>query len=166
MIFNLLRKKHFYAGLLIGLFLINVVGCRVLRQKFVRKKTAEEETPVYVNFKDYSQAPPKRIYNDYYYFTSGWLSEIVSGLEDNFNYKRQSYAIDEVVANLGKIRNMLSDSGKEAIAPLIAKAKKVQKKLAPNLTNLERRFLLQEVEMLKIRFDRKFDYGSVEKWLN
>ncbi len=154
-------KKLFF------LFLAIVVatGCYSLRKKFVRKKKNLQPKKVYIELKEYPALSLKQLYEDWYLFANAWLEEMIEGLRGDFNYKRQRHAFSEAVKNMDKIRKVFNAEGKKEISPLYNELLGLEGKLSPFLSGIERNYLLQKIESIKIRFGKGFVYSKVSQWI-
>ncbi len=143
-------------------------GCYNIRQKFIRKKKEKEELPVYVDFKDYPQAPSRQAYIDYYLFVRGWLGELTSALNKGLSYKRQKRAINESVMNLEQIISFYNLEGKNKIYPFYEELLEIRKDIqrCPNMSDTKKNSLIRQIERFKRNFEREFNYSDAEKWMS
>ena len=144
---------------------IALSGCYSLRKKFVRKNKSNTTPPVYVDFKDYPQDNPENLYDNYYLFVGAWMDEIVEGLNNGYNYKRQQHAFSEVVHNLDRINGIFTEEGKNKLKPIYDEMVSLNNKVSPNLTDIDRNFILRRVEIIRLRFSRKFRHSKVSRWI-
>ncbi|MDD3296223.1 MAG: hypothetical protein PHU64_02565 [Candidatus Omnitrophica bacterium] len=147
-------------------------GCQNIRKKFIRKKKAKADAPVYVDFKDYPERPSRDAYIDYSLFVRGWLDEFSQALGDSAisgsgNYKRARRAINEAVMNLEQIISFYTPQGKDKIYPLYEQALSIKKEVNnnPNMSNLIKNSFRRKAEGIRRRFEKEFNYTDAEKWL-
>lgn len=157
--------------LLIGI-VFSTSGCYTLRKKFIRKKKAQTEEPVYVNFKDYPTKPSREAYVDYFVFVKGWLEDLTEALsvdrvDRGYNVKREKRAINGAVMNLEQIIGFYNQEGKEKIYPLYQELVKVREDLEkdPSMSPAGRTRILQRVEHFRREFENEFNYRQAEKWM-
>jgi len=143
---------------------IALSGCYSLRKKFVRKKKSKEPQPVYVDFKEYPKETPQDLYDNYYLFAGAWMDEIVNSLSDSYNYKRQRHAFSEVMHNLDGINSIFTEEGKTELKPIYDEMASLSKKVSPNMTDIDKSFILRRVEIVRLRFSRNFKHSKVSQW--
>ncbi len=154
-------KKLFF------LFLVVIVagGCYSLRKKFVRKKKDTQPQKVYIELREYPTLSLKQLYEDWYLFANAWLEEMIEGLRGDFNYKRQRYAFSEAVKNMEKIRKVFNAEGKKKIDTVYNELLSLEREISPFLSSIERNYLLQKIESIKIRFSKDFVYSKASQWI-
>ncbi|MFA5271241.1 MAG: hypothetical protein WC412_02740 [Candidatus Omnitrophota bacterium] len=163
--------KKLFILLLIGI-IFSTSGCYTIRKKFIRKKTAQQEEPVYVNFKDYPNKPSREAYVDYFIFVKGWLDDLseslqIERLNRGYSNKRERRAINEAVMNLEQIIAFFNQEGKEKIYPLYKDLVKIRDKMEkdPGMSAIERSRILQKIEHFRREFEGEFNYRQAEKWM-
>ena len=144
---------------------IALSGCYSLRKKFVRKKKSKEPRPVYVDFKEYPGENPEELYDNYYLFAAAWMDEIVNGLGTSYNYKRQRHAFNEVMHNLDRINGILTEEGRMKLKPIYDELAGLNKKVSPNMTDIDKSFILRRVEIIRLRFSRNFKHSKASQWI-
>lgn len=152
--------------LILGLLIFGN-GCYSLRKKFIRAKE-EKETPVYVDFKDYPEVDTKKLYNEYYTYINAWLEELIESLGeevDVYNYKRDKRAIEEIIKNLDLLLSLFTEEGQAQLKPLYTEILTFRDKFTPFITDSEKAYILQRLQLIKIRFDDKFSYSKVSLWI-
>ena len=156
------RSSRFFILIVIT---ITLSGCYSLRKKFVRKRKSKEPQPVYVDFKEYPEESPEELYDNYYLFASAWMDEIVNGLGASYNYKRQHHAFNEVMHNLDKINSILTEKGRIKLKPIYDELAGLNEKVSPNMTDIDKNFILRRIEIIKLRFSRNFKHSKVFQWI-
>ena len=152
---------------IIILAVFSTSGCHTLRKKFIRKKKSKEETPVYVDFKDYPRKPSRDAYIDYYIFVRGWLDELIETLEQGGRYKRQKRAINEAIMNVEQIISYYNQEGKEKVYPLYEDLLAIRREIErnPDMNLMKRNSTIKKTEYFKRRFEAEFNYTDAEKWM-
>ena len=143
-------------------------GCQSLRKKFTRKKKPKEEVPVYVDFKDYPTKPSREAYIDYYLFVRGWLDELIKAMQKGTSPKRQKRAVNEAIMNMEQILAFFNRGGKDKLYPLYEELVSVREEIerSPNLSDAKKNILTQNIERLKRRFEKDFNYTDAEQWMS
>lgn len=161
-----MRKKILV--IFLGLMVLGGGGCRTVREKFVREKSAEREAPVYVTFKEYSDKPTRQVYIDYYLYTRGWLGALVEALEKGVSHKRQRHAAGEALMNLEQIISFFNQEGKDAAAGIHQELKEIEAQIReiPNLSRIRRNSLIRKTQRLKREFRANYTYTKAKEWLN
>ncbi len=154
-----------YISIFLILCLFSTSGCQSLRKKFTRKRKREKETPVYVDFKEYSEVPSREAYLDYYLFVRGWLDEAIEALQKGTSFKRFKRSMDEAVMNLEQIIAFLNRDGKEYIYPMYEELTSVRQEVTANMSKNRRSVYVRRLESLKREFEREFNYIAAEKWM-
>lgn len=144
---------------------IALSGCYSLRKKFVRKRKSKKPQPVYVDFKEYPKENPADIYDNCYLFAGAWMDEIINGLGGSYNYKRQRHAFNEVMRNLDKINEIFTEEGRNKLKSIYDEMASLSKKISPNLTDIDRNFILRKVEIIKLEFGNNFRHSKVSQWI-
>lgn len=144
------------------------IGCHGIRKKFVRKKRHEKESPVYVNFKEYSSKSSQKEYINYYLFVRGWLDDLTEALKRGISYKRQKRAVNEAIMNLEQMITFYDIEGKNKIYSFYEELQNIRSVIqkAPNMSEVKRNSLVRKVERLKRRFEKEFNYIDAEKWMS
>ncbi|MFH1505259.1 MAG: hypothetical protein ABIH08_07765 [Candidatus Omnitrophota bacterium] len=152
--------------LILGLIL--PCGCHSIRKKFTREKKYKKDTPVYVDFKDYSSAPTREDYMHYYLFIRGWLDELEEALRKGVSYKREKRSINEAIMNLEQIISFYNIEGKDIIYPFYEELIEIKKQIekVPNMSETKSNLLSRKIESFKRRFERNFNYTDAQKWIN
>ncbi len=158
------EKRYCFKPVVVFLAFMMFCGCYPLRKKFTRKKKTSQET-VYVDFKEYSQAPVIELYNDYYLFINGWLDESIVDLRNSRNYKRQKRALGQALYNMELLTSLFSDKGKAKIEPLRKELESLKEEITPGLTQVEANTILRRTELLKLRFNKGFTYSKALEWM-
>ena len=140
-------------------------GCYSVRRKFIRKKESEEPHPVYVDFKEYPKERPNNLYDNYYLFAEAWMDEIINGLSGSYNYKRQRYAFNEIIRNLKKMDDIFAKEGRDKLKPIYNEIVNLSKKVSPNMTNIDRIFILRRMEAIEMKFSEGFKHSRVSQWI-
>jgi predicted RND superfamily exporter protein len=148
--------------------ILSTCGCYNIRKKFVRKKKYQQETPVYVAFKDYPTKPSREAYVDYYLFVKGWLEDLAEALRKGSSFKREKRAINEAIMNLEQIISFYNEEGKNKIYPLYEELLAIKKKIegSPNMNEVRRGAIIGEIEHVKRKFEAEFNYTDAEKWMD
>jgi len=73
-------------------------GCYNIRKKFIRKKKAAVETPVYIDFQSYPEAAGRGDAAQRVVFIRSWLEEAVKHLDEGGNFKRVRYSLSEALS--------------------------------------------------------------------
>ena len=159
-----MTRKIFF--ILIAVFLFQ--GCQNLRGKFVRKKTQERETAVYVDFKDYPERPSPEAYRNYYLFIEGWFNELKDALDRDISWKREKRAINEAVMNLEQMMFFFNDEGQAAAEPFYSDVVALREEIGkfPRKSSFQRYRLIRRVEYLQRELGRNFRYRDIEQWLD
>ena len=158
-----MRKVNiFFIFIVITIFLS---GCYSLRKKFVRKRKSKKPQPVYVDFKEYPPDNPQDLYDNYYLFAAAWMDEIVNGLSGSYNYKRQRHAFSEVMHNLDRINSIFTEEGKSKLKPIYDEMSVLNKKFSPNMTNMDKNFILRRIEVIRLKFGKNFTHSKVSQWI-
>ncbi len=139
----------------------------MLREKFVRDRS-REEAPAYVAFREYPDKPTREVYVDYYLYTRGWLAELVKALRKGISYKRQRYAISEVLMKLEQIISFFNQDGKDAIASLHESLQEIQAEIKriPNLSQTRRNYIIRQIERIKRELGSDYTYSKAKEWLD
>jgi len=142
-------------------------GCHSVRKKFVRKKRAEKEELVYVDFKEYPEVPSTEAYINYYLYVRGWLDELLGALDKGTSFKRKKRAIEETIMNLEQIMVYFNEEGRERLYPIYDEFVEVEEEIKKNRTMSENKSnnLIKKIERLKREFEKDFNYVDAEKWM-
>jgi hypothetical protein len=165
------KLVEFYMRRAITIFLIlNLLvlsGCHTLRRKFIRQKEHKKDHIVYVDFKEYPDAPSQESYRLYYIFADGWLDELIKSLNYTGNRKKQKHAISEVITNVEQMLSFFNEEGKKETMYLYRELLEVKDQIfSPQLDEIKKNKLAREVERLKREFRRKFSWRNVSLWVN
>ncbi len=150
---------------ILGITVVVISGCYSVRRKFVRKRKTEKPQPVYVNFKEYPKESTDKLYDNYYLFAGAWIDEIIEGLRGDCNCKRERHAFNEALRNLEEMNNILTEEGKNKLEPLYNEVVKLSHKASPNLTEIDRNFILRKMEDVKLKLDNNFTHSKVSQWI-
>lgn len=141
-------------------------GCTGLRTKFVRKKKAETEPVVYVDFKEYPDVPPSECYKDYYVFTQGWLSEAVHALRTSGNRKKLKQAFSESLLNMEQMAFFLDEDGREALSLMYGQLQTLQDEVAASSHHkFNKDSFIRRLESISRDFQRKFSMSNAAQWM-
>jgi len=142
-------------------------GCYSFRKKFIRKKKENEETPVYVDFKDYPVKPSRDAYLNYYLFVRGWLDELTTTLQKGESVKRAKRAINQAIMNVEQIISFYNTEGKDTLYLLYEEMVEIRKDIekAPNMSESKRNNVVRKIEYIQRTFSAKFNYTDAQKWI-
>ena len=158
--------KRFIYFFLLDVLLMGT-GCGSVRKKFIREKKRRKESVVYVDFKEYSNVPPKESYSEYYLFAQGWLDEVLQALLITGNRKKQKQALREALTNIEQMSFFLDEEGKESLSSLHRELVDIQKKIAvSSMDKVKRDRVASKLEYIKRDFKRKFSTRNASQWMN
>ncbi len=141
-------------------------GCAGLRSKFVRKKRAEKKPVVYVDYKQYSDVPPRESYQEYYVFTQGWLSEALQSLRYSGNRKKIRQAFSEALINIEQMLFFLDQDGQDQLASLHARLQELQEEyIAFSANEMKKSSIINRLESFSREFQRKFSMNNAAQWM-
>jgi len=142
------------------------IGCYSIRKKFTRKKTSEEETPVYVQVKEYAAVPTEKVYRDYYVFLRGWLDDLKIALQDQSSLKRSKKAIDEAIMNFTQMYQSLNGPGKKERSDILEELMNIKKTVYnPGLFSTDTSRLIARVDKVKRVLEKQMRYEAVSGYL-
>ena len=160
-----LRKKVamlIVAALFVGAF----SGCSTMRRKFVRKK-AKQEPDLYLDLKDYPEAPTAGMYANYYAFVKGWLDEVTIQLEEGSNYKRIRYSMDKSIESLLIIKNYFRLEEQNKIDEIYDEFLDLKSRVDDVYTiDFRRQSIIKQAYKLRRKFAKQFNYKKVKNLLN
>lgn len=146
--------------------LLSSSGCTGMRTKFVRKKRVEKKPVVYVDYKQYSDVPPKESYQEYYVFTQGWLSEALQALSYNGNRKKIRQAFSEALINIEQMFFFLDEEGQEELASLHGQLQELQEEyISFSANEMKKSSLSGRLESFSREFQRKFSMSNAAQWM-
>lgn len=162
----MMNKRRIVLIVCLALYAGSCVGCYNLRRKFIRKKNAQEEPPVYVSFKEYSQVPTEKVYRDYYVFVRGWLGDLEQTLQDQSSLKRSRRAIDEALMNFTQMYQSLNEAGKKERSDILAEFMYLKKVIYnPALFSMDTVRIIARVDKLKRVLEKRMSYEAVKGYL-
>jgi len=149
------------------LVILDFTGCHALRKKFVRKRRKDKPPPLYLELKDYPQAPTKDMYDQYCLYVRGWLDELMHTIEEKSNAKRQKKSIDEAVMNFEQIMYFYNEEGKKAAEPLHSKLLSLREEVhAPYFAlSASSSSVIRRISRLKRDFEKNFSYEDALAWM-
>ncbi len=157
---------------IVNLLLIFVIasgfsGCYSLRKKFTRKRAKETPPPLYLNLKEYPKVPTKDMYDEYYLFVRGWLSELIRDIENNISPKRQRKSIDEALKNLEQIVYFYNEEGKKKINPIYKELVKLREKVYDPyfITSGNDSSTVRDISRIRREFEKEFSFEKVSDLL-
>ena len=156
-------RKIFYLFLVLC---ISFSGCYSLRKKFVRKRKRYTPPPLYLDLKEYPATPTKEVYDEYFLYVKGWLSELVKCLREDTSRKRERKSIDQALFNLEQIMVFFNDEGKKKIEPLKQELAALREKIYdPYFSHSNSDFLIRKVEKIYRNFGSHFSYNKAKSLL-
>ena len=160
-------KKRIVLVLILSISVL-LCGCAGLRKKFVRKRQKETLPPLYLELKDYPQAPTKEMYDQYYLYVRGWLDELIQTIEEKANSKRQKKSIDEAIMNFEQITYFYNDEGKKTAEPLYKELVSLREEVHNPYFNssVNSSLILKRISTLKRSFEKDFSYEDALAWMN
>jgi len=142
---------------------ISFSGCYSLRKKFVRKRKKYTPPPLYLELKEYPATPTKEVYEEYFLYVKGWLSELIKCLEEKISRKREKKSIDQALFNLEQIMVFLNDKGKKKIEPIKQELVKLREKIYnPYFSYTNVNYLIRKTEKVYRDFDSQFSYNKAK----
>jgi len=147
---------------------VGLSGCYGVRKKFIRKKKASEEPPVYVNLKEYSNVPVEQVYRDYHVFLRGWLDDLVLSLQDNGSWKRSKKAIDEALRNFSQMRFFFNDEGTQATNEMFDTLLAVKEYVyipSHDTSDNDHARWIDKIKRLQRKVEKMLPYDNVKPWL-
>ncbi len=151
---------------LLALFLFTQGGCYAFRKKFVRTRKREAPPPLYLDLKEYPAAPTKAMYEDYYLYTRGWLTELTQSLEGIQNRKRQRKSIEQAVFNFEQIIACLNEEGRMHAESLRQAIYEIRDEVCdPYFSGKAYSGLLQKIRRFTRKFERDYTYEKALSWL-
>jgi len=138
-----------------------------LRKKFTRKRAKETPPPLYLNLKEYPKVPTKDMYDEYYLFVRGWLSELIRDIENNISPKRQRKSIDEALKNLEQIVYFYNEEGKKKINPIYKELVKLREKVYDPyfITSGNDSSTVRDISRIRREFEKEFSFEKVSDLL-
>lgn len=157
---------------MVSLLLVFVIaagfsGCYSLRKKFTRKRAKETPPPLYLNLKEYPKVPTKDMYDEYYLFVRGWLSELIRDIENKISPKRQRKAIDEALKNLEQIVYFYNEEGKRKINPIYKELIKLRGKVYDPyfIASGDNSSTVRDISRIRREFEKEFSFEKVSDLL-
>lgn len=153
---------------MIGVLVLTVglCGCYGVRKKFIRKKKASEEPPVYVNLKEYSNVPVEQVYRDYQVFLRGWLDDLVLSLQDSGSWKRSKKAIDEALRNFSQMRFFFNDAGTQATSEIFDELLAIKEYVyIPSNDAHDHVRWIDKIKRLQRKVEKVLSYENARPWL-
>lgn len=131
----------------------------------MRKKKVIKKTPVYVDFKTYSEPESQKLYQDYYLFACGWLEELIKSLTFTGNEKKQKQAIEEALMNIEQMMVFLNKEEKERLSLIYEELLKIKEKIYSSfLSNVEKELLVKKIEKVLRQLHSQFSWSKVSIW--
>jgi hypothetical protein len=93
--------------------LVTSSGCVSFRKKFVRKSKADQGPELFLELKQYDDAPTETLFHSHFIYVKGWLEELAELVMYNGNKKRMRKSIDAAIDSFTQINAYLTDDGKE-----------------------------------------------------
>lgn len=162
-----MKTCRFMALLLVVILAsVNLSGCQTLRRKFIRKKDNVKEPELFLDLKDYPDAPTKDMFHQHYLYVKGWVDELVIQLETGSNHKRMRYSIDMAINSLDQIKSYLNSEGKGQLETLYLQFLELKKKVYDSyqVTSNGNR-LAKKANKLKRSFAKQFSYDDISHLL-
>ena len=159
-------KKNCVFLLLAVMTIGSLSGCSTLRRKFIRKNKNEKEPELYLELRDYPEAPSQDIYHSHFSFVKGWLAEVVLQLEGGSNNKRIRYSIDKSIESLLIIKNYLKPESKQEMDALYGEFYDLKARIYdPYVLDFKRDSILKQAKRLKRKFAKQFSYNKIKHFL-
>ena len=165
-----MRNKNWFTSFLVLLLVVNVAvtGCEPLRKIFTRQKKKEKESteipildPIDYRDKIYSV---EQIYREHYSLYQVWLKDLLIIIKDKESVKRKIYNLDQALAQLKIMRQLVSDDKKKEMARLSEGLENIKKNLKEG-----RAFDARSLELNIERIDRQiregFKLGAIKNHL-
>lgn len=132
-------------------------GCATVRRKFVRKKQANDEPELYLDLREYAQAPAEEIYHQYYVFAHGWIEELVQLLDTGSNKKRMRYSIEQAISNFARLKEYIPSEKISDYRYLSDDLASLRKKVFNNtIVESRRDTLLRDARNIERDLEKKF----------
>ena len=150
-----------------AVLLLDLTGCTAVRQKFVRKKKAQEQPQMYLDLKEYPAVPERQVYQTYYAYVNGWLEEMIVQVEHGSNRKRMKKSVDQAADNMAQLASFYNDTGRMALKPLQEELDLLRADMHDPyfVRGMDLRRTADRVRDLKRAFMAGFDYDTALVWM-
>ncbi|MFH1997023.1 MAG: hypothetical protein ABIJ27_08575 [Candidatus Omnitrophota bacterium] len=124
--------RHEYGKKLIAVILIMIIaldlsGCAGLRKKFTRKRKPVKKRPAPVQTREYKRKPTKELYERHYVFWKTWHDELIQKV--GMNEKKDMRCIEEIIANLSDLKDMLDEEKAKEMQPSIDRMAAIKERM-------------------------------------
>lgn len=109
----------FIVFLSVGFVVSTLAGCASMRQKFVRKKTAEKKDEFIPVLEPIDYAPiqysPEERYSYHYNLWKVWEKDFALALDESRSNKRQSYLLTQLLAQIEEMTSWIKSPQKDEL---------------------------------------------------
>jgi len=122
------KMKRSFIFLLVFLIII-ISGCESVRKKFIRKrKEPERQEEMILVPQDYSKQrlPADIAYLNYYNYWKSWHTELLQFMQEGSNFKKVKTCFEQVLLNLERMKEILTQQKAEQLAEYISKIKQLE----------------------------------------
>jgi len=161
------------AKILICCLLVSTIfldGCEPLRKKFTRKKkktSVGDETVPILEPIDYPQKvySPAETYKHHYSLWQVWNNELQSLVLENTYRKRKIYLVDQIIANLEVMKNLIVEEKQTALISSLERLRKVKSDLEAFVPTRNLSALKRELALIDKDIRNGYKFSSVENAL-
>ncbi|MBI4313251.1 MAG: hypothetical protein HY594_00390 [Candidatus Omnitrophica bacterium] len=163
-----MRNRRFFAALLVAPLVLSVVGCDSVKRKFVRKrKTVQGPEAIFTLEKEYRpEFSPEVRYQAHFAYWKAAHDDLLEDLRQGATRARRMRAVNQSIKELRSMQELLEGSPVSGLEEMIGLMEKAKTRLDdPTVDGSRTTVVRSQLEMLRRRIDKRFDYHKVKSSL-
>ncbi len=159
-----LRLLSFLKGLtyiLLAVSIFNIIGCAVLKEKFVRKPKSKSQSQRAIFSSTDTVYPAHIRYNNYFIYWRTWQGELI--LNIGKNNKKVLACAERALYNLKQMEELLKSPKQEELTPYVDELTDIVDELnRGRLSKPRQKKLIKQLERHLHQVRAKFDYQNMK----